>query len=98
MKLKNKKRLLDELSKESKNPKEFIYSVMALQQQSAGDVVKDIDMTPAHFYVAMNQIEKGQVFGCKVCVKIAEGLDIDPTILNRLVADYNLKCYLEGRK
>lgn len=98
MKLKNKKRLLNELSKEATNPKEFIYAVMALQQQSAEDVVKNVDMTSAHFYVAMNQIGKGQGIGTKVCVKIAEGLDIDPFVLNRMIADHNLKCFLEGRR
>jgi hypothetical protein len=98
MKLKNKKRLLNELSKEVTSPKEFIYAVMTLQQQSVDDVVKDVGMTSAHFYVAMNQIEKGQGIGIKVCVKIAEGLDIDPAILNRIVADYNLKMFLEGRR
>lgn len=51
-------------------------------------------MTSAHFYVAMNQIVKGQNIGTKVCAKIAQGLDIDPFILCRVVADYSMNKYL----
>jgi hypothetical protein len=98
MKLKNKKRLLDELAKESENPKNFIYNVMALQQQAANDVAEKAGITTAHFYVAMNQISKGQSIGIKMCVKISNGLDIEPSILCRIVADYNLKCYLESQR
>ena len=98
MKLKNKKKLLNEISKEVDSPKEFIYAVMALQQQSAEDVCKNINMTREHFYVVMNQIEKGGGMGVKVCVKIAEGLDIDPVVLNRISADYNLKMFLKGKR
>lgn len=96
MKLKNKKRLLSELAKESTSPREFIYNVMALQGQSAEDLVKDIEMTTAHFYVTMNQIARGGSIGVKVCAKISKGLDIDPFILNRLVAEYNLEKYLKA--
>lgn len=96
MKLKNKKRLLDELVRESESPKEFIYSVMALQRQTAKDVVKDADMTMEHFYVAMNNIAKGASIGVKVCCKIAKGLDINPIILNRVIADYNMNRYLKN--
>ena len=96
MKLKNKKRLLDELARESDNPKDFINSVMALQGQTAKDLVQNIDMTVDHFYVAMSSISHGQSIGIKVCAKIAQGLDINPLILNRLVADYNMNMYLES--
>ena len=96
MKLKNKKRLLNELVRESESPKEFIYSVMALQQQTGKDVVKDAGMTMQHFYVAMNNIARGASIGIKVCYKIAKGLDIDPIILNRVIADYNMNKYLKN--
>lgn len=96
MKLKNKVRLLKELAANSENPKEFIYHCMALQNQTSEDIVRDIDMTSAHFYVAMNQIANGQFIGTKIIVNISRGLDIDPSILNTLVADYKLKKYLDG--
>ena len=95
MKLKNKKELLEELARETTSPKEFIYAVMALQKQSAEDVVKNVDMTVAHFYVTMSQITKGQSISTKTCAKIAQGLDISPLILNRIVADYNMNNYLK---
>jgi hypothetical protein len=98
MKVKNKTRLLKELAKESKTPKEFIEYVMALQNQTPEDVVKDIDMTIAHFYVVMCAMSHGANIGVKVCVKISKGLDIDPAILNRLVADYNLSKYLKKQE
>lgn len=98
MKLKNKKKLLNEISKEVDSPKEFIYAVMALQQQTADDVAEKAGITATHFYVAMSQISKGQSIGIKMCVKISNGLDIEPSILCRMVADYNLKCYLEDKR
>lgn len=94
MKLKNKKRLLDELARSCASPKEFITYVMTLQGQTAADVIKDIDMTSAHFYVVMNTLSRGKSIGIKVCAKIAKGLDIDAHILNRLIADYSMNQYL----
>ncbi len=58
MKLKNKTRLLNELAKEADNPKDFICYVMALQQQSAEDIAKEADITPAHFYVRLSQLKR----------------------------------------
>jgi hypothetical protein len=98
MKLKNKKRLLQELINASEGPKDFIYTVMTLQRQSANDVAEKAGITSAHFYVAMNQIEKGQSIGIKLCVGIANGLDIEPSILCKIVAEHNLKCYLNGTR
>ena len=98
MKLKSNKKLLKELANASENPKNFIYNVMALQQQTANDVAEKAGVTAAHFYVAMNQISKGQGIGIKMCVRISNGLDIEPSILCRMVADYNLKCYLEDKR
>ena len=96
MKLKNKIRLLNELARESENPKEFIQHCMSLQNQSVNDIVENIDMTAEHFYVALSNIANGGSIGIRVIVKISKGLDIDPNILNRLVADYNLKKHLNG--
>ena len=98
MKCKNKLRLLKELAELSENPKDFIYYVMALQHQTAQDVIEKTEMTLAHFYVIMSQIEKGKGIGVKTCYKLSQGLDIDPTILNRVVADYNLKMYCKGKR
>ena len=96
MKLKNKKRLLDELARESENPREFIQNIMALQNQTAESITKNIDMTPQHFYVVMNQFNSGQSIGVKTCVKIATGLDISPIILYRVITDYSIKQYLNS--
>lgn len=94
MELRNKKRLLKELADASEDPKSFIYNVMALQKQSAFDVVKKSGMTSEHFYVIMSQIAKGQTVGVKTSVKIANGLGIEPSILWRIVSEHTLKCYL----
>ena len=98
MKLKNKARLLKELADSSDSPKDFIYYVMALQNQTAFDVAEKAGITPAHFYVAMSQVERGSGIGVQLCCKLSQGLDIDPYILNRIVADYNLKMYHEGKR
>lgn len=98
MELKNKKRLLKELIDASEDPKDFIYNVMTLQKQTANDVAEKAGITAAHFYVAMNQICSGQSIGIKLCVGIANGLNIEPSILCRIVADHNLKCYLNGTR
>lgn len=98
MKLKNKKRLLDELARESENPKEFIRNIMALQQQTAESITQNIDMTPQHFYVMMSKFNNGQSIGVKTCVKIANGLDIDPITLYRVITDYSIRQYLNSLK
>lgn len=77
------------------NPKEFIYGVMALQTQTATDVISNIEMTAEHFYVVMNQLSQGQTIGVKTCAKIAKGLDIDPYILYRVVTDFEMTKHLE---
>lgn len=96
MKVKNKKRLLDELAKSSENPADFIKYVMGLQDMSVNDVCKNTDITPTHLYVALHQCKHGQSIGIKVCAKIAKGLDIDPKILNRIISDYNMDKYLQA--
>lgn len=92
MKLKNKTRLLTEICKEADTPADFVRYVMALQGQKAEDVIRNIDMTAAHFYVALSS----KSFGTAVSVKICQGLDIDPQLLCRKVADYNLKKFLNS--
>ena len=95
MKVKYRKRLLDELIKSSDNPADFIRYVMALQKMSVEDVCRNIDLTTAHFYVVLSQCRHGRSIGLKVCAKIAQGLDIDPKILNRVISDYNMNKYLQ---
>lgn len=97
MKLKNKIRLLNELAKETSNPKEFIYACMALQNMSGGDLAKRMNMTSANFYVKMSQFESGSYsITIKTIIDISKGLDIPPAILNTIVANYNLNKYLDG--
>lgn len=96
MKLKNKARLLNELARSVESPKEFIKSVMVLQGQSVNDLTESANMTSEHFYVMMSQVSHGQSIGVKVCVKIVRGLDIDPHILYRIIADYELNNYLNN--
>lgn len=42
MKVKNSKRLINELVRCSENPREFVYGIMALQNQSGNDVATRI--------------------------------------------------------
>lgn len=98
MKVKYRKRLLDELIKSSDNPADFIRYVMELQNMSVEDVCKDIGLTAAHFYVVLSQCRQGKSIELKVCAKIAKSLDIDPKILNRIISDYNMNKYLRRRK
>ena len=96
--LKNNKTLLNALAKHADNPKDFIYQVMAIQNQSVWDLVKNIGITAPHFYVSMCNIAKGNTLLPALCVKISKGLGINPYILNRIIADYNLKMYLNKEK
>lgn len=98
MKLKNKTRLLHELAKEASNPKDFIYYVMALQQQTAESLLKDIEMSAAHFYVLMGTLSKGAGISPKLCNMIAKGLDIDPLLLYRVISDHTMNTYMEQNK
>mgnify|MGYP000249361804 CR=1 FL=1 len=96
MKLKNKKRLLQELARESSSPTDFIEWVMALQGQTVQDLCVKAGTTMAHYYVIKSQMKTGKSsIGPSLCTKLSRGLDIDPNILNRLIADYNMQKYLE---
>lgn len=96
MKIKGKRRLLQELARECENPKEFIYGIMALQNQKGEDVARAANMTIEHFYVFIGQIAKGKKgISPKLCIRISKGLDIDPYILNRVIGDFNIKTYLQ---
>ena len=95
MKVKNSKRLINELVRCSENPREFVYGIMALQNQSATDLAERMNMTQAHFYVTMNGFKKGNTVMPKTIVDLANGLDIDPFVLNSFVHSYALKVYLE---
>ena len=96
MKLKENKKLLNELVKASSNPREFIESVMALQGQTADDVMAKFGTSRSHFYVMMHNFTKGHSVSPKTCVRLAKGLDIDPLILNRIITDYSMNKYLEA--
>ena len=98
MKCKNKLRLLKELADASDSPRDFIYYVMALQDQTATDIAEKSGITSQHFYVLMSQLKAGSGMGIETCCKLAKGLDIDPSILNRLIADYNLKMFQKGKR
>ena len=95
MKLKNKTKLLNELAKESKNPADFIRYVMSIQDQKMSTIVEEMRMTQDHFYVCLSNIRHGKSLTPKNIVDIANGLDIEPFILNRLFADHVLKEYLK---
>lgn len=95
MKCKNRTRLLKELADASETPIEFIYGIMALQKQTAKDLCSKTNMTKDHFHVIINTLKNGGSIGVKTCAKIAQGLDIDPYILYRLISDYNMKNYLD---
>ena len=96
MKVKNSKRLINELVRCSENPREFVYGIMALQNQSATDLAARMNMTSAHFYVIMNALKKGLTVTPKNMVDLANGLDIDPYVLNTFVHNHALKVYLES--
>ena len=99
MKIRGKRKLLQELARECENPKEFIYSIMALQNQKGEDVAKGADMTIEHFYVFIGQIAKGKIgISPKLCIKLSKGLDIDPYILNRVIGDFNIKTHLQEQQ
>ena len=98
MKVKSSKRLINELVRCSENPREFVYGIMALQNQTATDLAARMNMTSTHFYVTMNGLKKGNTVLPKTIVDIANGLDIDPFVLNSFVHNHALKVYLENQK
>lgn len=99
MKIKGKRKLLQELARECENPREFIYGIMALQNQKVEDVARGADMTIKHFHVFIGRISKGKNgISPKLCIKLSRGLDIDPYILNRVIGDFNIKTHLQEQQ
>lgn len=96
MKVNKSKRLITELVRCSENPREFIYGIMALQNQRVNDLTAKMNMTSDHFYVVMGNLKKGATLHPKGIVDLANGLDIDPFVLNTFVHSYALKVYLES--
>ena len=94
MQVKNKTRLITELAKSVENPWEFVEALIALEGLHDTEAAEKIGVSVAHLYVLRNE----KKIGLKVGLKISEGFGINPQILNRVIADYNLKVYQESLK
>lgn len=91
MKVKNKPKLLKSLADSVDSPWEFIEAIASLEGMTIPEVTEKAGITKEQYYVSKNQ----KVMGVKVALKFSRAFEIDPTILNRIVADYNLKKILE---
>ena len=91
MKVKNKPRLLKSLAESVDSPWEFVEAIASLEGMTMAEVAEKAGITKEQYYVSKNQ----KVMGVKVALKFSRAFEIDPTILNRIVADYNLKKILE---
>jgi plasmid maintenance system antidote protein VapI len=93
MELKNKTRLLNELAKSVETPWEFVGALIALEGLTSEEAADRIGISRAHLHVLKN----GKGIGMRVGVKISNAFGIDPIILNRIQADYNLKNFLKKK-
>lgn len=91
MKVKNKPELLKALADSVDSPWEFVEAVAALEGMTIPKVAEKAGITNVQYYVSRNQ----KVMGVKVALKFSRAFEIDPTILNRIVADYNLNKILD---
>ena len=91
MKVKNKPKLLKALAESVDDPWEFIKAVATLENMTMAEAVEKAGITTKHYYVSKNQ----KSMGIKIALKFSRAFEIDPMILNRVVADYNLKKILE---
>lgn len=87
MKVKNKPKLLKSLADSVESPWEFVEAIASLEGMTIPKVAEKAGITKEQYYVSKNQ----KVMGVKVALKFSRAFEIDPTILNRIVADYNLK-------
>lgn len=91
MKVKNKTRLLNELAKSVETPWEFIEAIVSLEGLTIMQAVNKVGISAQQYYVFKNQ----RSIGVRTCLKFSEAFEINPTILNRVLADFNLKKILE---
>ena len=87
MKVKNKPKLLKALAESVDSPWEFVEAIVSLEGMTIPKAAEKAGITNVQYYVSRNQ----KVMGVKVALKFSRAFEIDPTILNRIVADYNLK-------
>ena len=71
---------------------------MTVQNLSIDDVSAVCGLTKAHLYVIAGNLKRGGSITAVTCEKIAKGININPLILNRVIADNNMKVYLESLK
>lgn len=87
MKVKNKPRLLKTLADSVDSPWEFVEAIASLEGMAMAEAAEKAGITKEQYYVSKNQ----KIMGVKVALKFSRAFEIDPTILNRIAADYNLK-------
>ena len=87
MKVKNKPELLKALADSVDSPWEFVEAIASLEGMTMAEASEKAGITREQYYVSKNQ----KVIGIKLALKFSRAFEIDPTILNRIVADYNLK-------
>ena len=87
MDVKTKPKLLREIANSVNSPWEFIEALAALEGLSMQQVAEKAGITAAHYYVSKNQ----KSMGISVALKFSNAFEIDPNILNRVLADFNLR-------
>lgn len=92
--IQNKKRLIKEVANSCDNPWEFIKILMALQNLNIEDVSEVCGLSTAHLYVIASDLKRGHSITIRTCEKVAKGINVDPYILNRVVADHAMKMHL----
>ena len=91
MEIKKHPKLLKELANSVSSPWEFIEALASLENLSIAEVAERAGITREHYYVSKNQ----KSMGTRVALKFSRVFEIDPTILNRITADFNLRKILE---
>ena len=89
-------KLWDYLAKESDSPASFLRSAMRIQGVTAEQMGKESGTTRDNVNMYTYKGTK-HLPGTELCLRFATQLNLDPFILNRLVADYKMKKLIESQ-
>ena len=94
MNVKTKPKLVRDLANSVDNPWEFIEALSALEGLRVCQVAEKAGISAAHYYVSKNQ----KSMGISTALKLSNAFEIDPYILNRVLADFNLRKLIDQQQ
>ena len=82
-----------QLEKACETPAQFIRAAMSLRHENVATLAKKLQTSKA--YVGTLRSESYEPPSLAACYKIANALNLDPYILNKVCQDYKMKKYIE---